>query len=129
MRVNETRLAPFLDRVRSDPEVLAAILFGSQARGEAASDSDMDLCIVLKGNKREPLELSQKRLDYLSAFELDIHVFQQLPIWIRARLLKEGKVLFVRDEDALYDLAYRTIQAWEDFRPHYRAYLDVVARG
>jgi len=38
-------------------------------------------------------------------------------------------VLFVRDEDALYDLAFRTIQAFEDFRPYYRTYLAEVARA
>jgi len=35
-------------RAESDPEVLALIPFGSQARGEAASASDVDVCMVLE---------------------------------------------------------------------------------
>ena len=45
------------------------------------------------------------------------------------RVLKEGKVLFARDEDALYAVAIRAARAFEGFRHRYRAYLDEVARG
>jgi hypothetical protein len=37
-------------------------------------------------------------------------------------------VVFVRDEDRLYELAIRTARAFEDFRPYYQRYLDAVAR-
>jgi hypothetical protein len=47
----------------------------------------------------------------------------------RQPVIKEGQVLFVRDEDALYEEAFRTIRAWELFRPRYEAYLVEVARG
>ena len=42
-------------------------------------------------------------------------------------MLGEGRVLFVRDEDGLYDLAIRTVRAFERFRPSYRMYLDEAA--
>jgi len=38
---------------------------------------------------------------------------------VRRRALKEGRVLFCRDEDTLYDLALGTAKAFEDFRPLY----------
>jgi hypothetical protein len=44
-------------------------------------------------------------------------------------VLKEGVVLFVRDEDELYALAARTARAFEAFRHIQRLYLDEVARG
>lgn len=44
-------------------------------------------------------------------------------------MLKEGRIEFVRDEDALYEVAYRTAQAYEDFKNIYHDYLDQVARG
>lgn len=40
-------LERLLDRAREDPAVLAVILFGSAARGEAAPASDVDVCLVL----------------------------------------------------------------------------------
>ena len=75
----------------------------------------------------ESTPLSRKRLEYLAQFDLDVQIFQALPLYIRSRILKEGKVLFVRDEDLLYDLAFRTAQAFKDFKPIYYRYLEQVA--
>jgi len=44
-------------------------------------------------------------------------------------VLKEGRVLFCRDEDALYEAAFVTIRAFEPFKRTYRAYLEEVAYG
>lgn len=51
----------------------------------------------------------------------------QLPLYIRVRVLKEGGILFVRDENQLYELAFRTAQAFEDFKHIYYGYLKEVA--
>ena len=115
-------------RADGDPDVLAVILFGSEARGDTAPGSDVDVCIVLESGTPSGLEASNKRLDYVAGSDLDVKIFQQLPLYIRSRVLKEGRVLFVRDEDRLYDLAIRTARAFEDFRPYYQRYLDAVAR-
>ncbi|MGY4707894.1 type VII toxin-antitoxin system MntA family adenylyltransferase antitoxin [Candidatus Bipolaricaulota sp. J31] len=118
-----------LERSRRDHRVLAVILFGSRARGESDPGSDVDVCLVLEPRAYDDLALSRVKLDYLKNFDLDVHVFQQLPLYIRRRVLKEGKVLFCRDEDKLYDLAFRIIQEFEDFKHIYRDYLEEVARG
>jgi uncharacterized protein len=60
--------------------------------------------------------VARKRLEYLSESDLDLAIFQQLPLRVRSRLLKEGVVLFTRDEDALYALACYTARAFEHFR-------------
>ncbi|MCD6540704.1 nucleotidyltransferase domain-containing protein [Candidatus Bipolaricaulota bacterium] len=122
-------LTALLARAEQDPEVLAVIRFGSRARGEDIPDSDIDICLVLEPRSYSDLELSKKKLDYLAEFDLDIHIYQQLPLYIRHRVLKEGKVLFCRDEDVLYDLAFRTIREYEDFKHIYREYLEEIARG
>jgi len=58
------KLKPILDELR---EALAAhygerlaklVLFGSQARGDADEDSDIDVLVVLRGEVDEPAELS-----------------------------------------------------------------------
>lgn len=83
-------LARLLARAERDPEVLAVLLFGSRARGEASADSDVDVCLVLAGERRSDLERARKRLDYLAETDLDVAVFQSLPLHIRSRVLKEG---------------------------------------
>lgn len=120
-------LEELLAQARGDPDVLAVVLYGSRARGDAGPRSDTDVCLVLRDAfPRE--ELPRKTLDYLG-FDLDLRVFQALPLPLRRRVLKEGKFLFVRDEGALYDLAIKTAKAWEDFRHIYLDYLEAVARG
>jgi hypothetical protein len=67
------------------------------------------------------------RMRYLKDADLDLRIFQQLPLYVRRRVLKEGVVLVCRDFDALYAMAYRTAQAFEDFKRIYRQYLEQVA--
>jgi predicted nucleotidyltransferase len=124
----EHRVHGLIAQGENDPDVLAILLFGSQARGNAGPESDVDVCIMLEAGVPSGLEVSRKRLDYLAGRDLDVKIFQQLPLYIRSRVLKEGQVLFARDEDRLYDLAFRTIRAFENFRPYYQRYLDAVAR-
>ena len=123
---------PALDRLvaraKDDPEVLAVLLFGSRARGTASPGSDFDVCLVLMDERRSDLAAARTRLQYLADLDLDLVLFHQLSLPMRSRVLKEGHVLFVRDEDALYALAARTARAFEGFRHIHRQYLDHVAR-
>ena len=122
----EEVIEELLTKARQDEDVLAVFLFGSVAREEQTDLSDIDLCLVLRP-KLTPFESTKsyrKRLDYLKDFTLDIQIFQHLPIYVRRRVLREGRILFVRDEALLYELAFRTAQAFEDFRPIYLSYLE-----
>jgi len=125
--VSHPAVAQLVARAQRDPDLLAVVLFGSRARGDASASSDVDVCLVLAPDRADEPDRTAKRLDYLGRFDLDVSVFQQLPLAIRSRVLKEGRILFVRDEDALYDVAIRTVRAWDRFRPIHRMYLDHVA--
>ena len=114
-----------------DRRLLAVILFGSLARAEAAAASDVDLCFVLDAAHTDADAVASVKLDYLKGTpdSFDIQVYQSLPLYVRKRVLAEGKVLYCRDEDALYELARQTIREFEDFRPLYQYYLDEVSRA
>lgn len=125
----DLQLAGFLQRAVGDPDILAVVLFGSVARGQATRGSDVDICLVMSPGEHDRRMFLHKRLEYASRCDFDVQVFQSLPLHVRIRILKEGKLLFVRDEQALYELAHRTVRAFENFKPHYRAYLDEVLRA
>jgi len=127
--IRESTTAALIDACKQDSAILAVMLFGSRARGEEHTASDTDICLVLNAGIRDPLELSKTKHAYLSMFDLDLNVFQQLPLYLRHRVLREGRVLFCRDEGRLYDLAYRTAQRFEDFRHIHESYLQEVAGG
>jgi hypothetical protein len=118
-----------IEKASADSDVLAVLLFGSRARGDSVPGSDADICLVLTNAGKERLEISQKKLEYLGLGDLDVQVFQQLPLYVRRRVLAEGRILHVKDIDGLYDLAFRTIREFEDFRHEYAEYLRVIARA
>lgn len=116
-----------LTKAKKDVDVVAVFLFGSRARGESAPGSDIDVCLILRPGNYSPMILNQKRLSYLKEGNADVHIFSQLPLYIRHRVLKEGKILLCQDEDLLYEIAFRTVQAFEDFRHLYYGYLEELA--
>ena len=102
------------------------VLFGSFPQ---EGFSDIDVCVILYPRKYENLYLSEKRLKLMEVlWNFDIQIFQQLPMYIRTRVLK-GKVIFCRDEKILYEVAIQTMKEFEDYRKIYDEYLQGVARG
>jgi uncharacterized protein len=72
----------FLRRLPGDYDVAQAILFGSRARGDHRTDSDLDLAVVLKGRRGDfidtKLDMAGVAFDVL--METGVLV-QPLPLW------------------------------------------------
>jgi len=118
--------AKIVAKARDDAEVIGVAVYGSVARKESSPMSDVDICIFLKPRRYQRAEMCSKRMEYLRAAgseKADVQLFQQLPLAVRSMVLKEGKLVFVRDERALYGLAFETIRDLEYFRVHYEEYL------
>ena len=45
---------------------------------------------------------------------------------MKVRVLGEGKTVFCKDEDLLYDLIFSTVRQFEYFKPRYLSYLEGV---
>ncbi|MFH0700871.1 MAG: nucleotidyltransferase domain-containing protein [Candidatus Woesearchaeota archaeon] len=129
MEIKDPILRQILNRAKKDPSVLAIALFGSYARQEK-NYRDIDICLFLVPGKYSQLQLSKQKLKYTPEEEkYDVQIFQQLPLYIQKRILKEGKIIYCQDENKLYDLYYRSIQDYELFRPYYEDYLKAVENG
>ncbi len=129
MKQLEKQVNRLLKTVEQDNEILAIFLFGSIARDNYYKGSDVDICLVMRPGFYTSLALSEKKLSYLNLFDMDIQIFQQLPLYIRIRVIKEGKILHCKDEDQLYEIAFRTIREFGDFEHVYRDYLKEVLSG
>ncbi len=113
---------------KKDKDVLAVAFFGSYARGEKYRD--IDICIFLQPKNYSDLELSKKKFKYASENEkYDLEVFQQLPLYIQIRVIKEAKMIHCKDQDAFYDLYFDTERQYEHFQPVYESYLEGVESG
>ncbi|MDH5459415.1 MAG: nucleotidyltransferase domain-containing protein [Candidatus Bathyarchaeia archaeon] len=124
-------LEKIVEKARKDKNVLAVIVFGSHARKESKPFSDVDLCIVLQPKKFDNLFMTNKRLEYLDLVpdKYDIQIFQQLPVFIRTRILRDGKLLLNKDYDTMFRVALNTIKEFDLFRKHYYYCIESVAYG
>ena len=111
--------------LQEDNKALAALLFGSLARNEP--HKDVDICIVLD-KKYDNLAMSKMRLncEVFAKKNIDVHIFQQLPLYVRQRVLNEGKIIVCKNEDLLYEIAFATIKEMNFYKKVYENYLVAV---
>ncbi|MBD3350671.1 MAG: hypothetical protein GF364_04205 [Candidatus Lokiarchaeota archaeon] len=104
-------------------EILAVILYGSYVKEEFYRD--IDIAIVIHPKDYDNLDKLDFLTDCMSEFPdlLDIHIFQDLPLYIKERVLNEGKILYNRDFDSLYDIYESTHKDYDLFIPHFKLYL------
>ena len=121
--VNMPDFSRLIEKARKDKEIRAVILYGSYARSE--DYRDIDICLITDENA----DVVKKPLDYMKEFDFDFHTYRELPLYIKVRVLEEGKILFARDEDELYDIAIETIRDFESFKSRYQEYLEGVIHG
>ena len=114
-----------LEKAKSDRDILAVAVYGSFARGE--KHRDIDICLIPYPGKPR----NRKELEYMKLLGdgYDVHMFQELPIYIRSRVIKEGRIILCKDDSILYDLYLDTIREYSLFEPHYQTYLHAVARN
>lgn len=96
------------------PEVKAIYLFGSYATGKQKPISDIDMCVIAERDipKSKKLEI----LSY-SGRKLEISLFYDLPISLKAKVFKEGIPLFSRNKRFLAEVKLYTMKEYLDFKP------------
>ena len=124
------KLKQLLKVLSQDPDVFAAFLFGSAARTSGKQYRDLDICLLFMPDswEKSPVNFFLNKLSYID-FGLDVHFFHTLPLYIRHRVVKEGKLLFTKNEDLLYEAAFDTLRKWEDLKPYYQEYLAEMLRS
>ena len=111
----------------SREEVLVAYLYGSIVKGYAVEGSDIDLGLVLRRQFEPdafyPARIAreiEKRLGMKQ--ELDVRILNDQSLRFVYQVLKEGKVVFCRDDEER--VAFETIitKRYLDFKPLYEEY-------
>jgi predicted nucleotidyltransferase len=117
------------DALRGRSEVRLAVLFGSQARGGARADSDVDVAVIAPGV--DPLSLAAELSRQLGQ-EVEIVSLEDPPITLVEAVLRDGVVVHesLHGEGATWRA--RTLATLETDRPWFarmrEAWLARVAR-
>ncbi|MEK6827019.1 MAG: hypothetical protein AABX99_00870, partial [Nanoarchaeota archaeon] len=72
--------------------------------------SDIDICIIGKLNENE-----KKKILRDSPEKFDISFFEELPIFIKVRVFKDGKELFVRNKNKIEEIKSNTLKEYREF--------------
>ena len=119
-----------LDSVLRDAGIKFALIFGSRARGDARPDSDLDLAVM--PSRHLPL-LERSRLAgevarLVGAPDVDVVVLPEATLELRAKVLREGKLVYSADEPARVAFQVRTFSEFFDFEPTLRMHQERLLR-
>jgi len=98
--VDEKRIAQVMKAI---PEVIAAYLFGSAARGETDQFSDVDVAVLLEDDlpKERRWDIEGRLLDQLFRIvgqdKADVVDLKTAPLWFQRVVITTGRVIYERD--------------------------------
>ena len=120
----EAKLAAALEGAGAN--VVAAYLFGSVARGEARTGSDIDVAVLYRADPPRTLEgipaTLETELTRAIGARIDLVVLNRAPIDLAHRVLRDGKLLLERDRTQRIAFEVRTRNRYWDLLPLLRRY-------
>lgn len=116
------------------PEVRAALLFGSRARGRARHDSDVDVAVLLDpslaptDSRARLVRLLDALHGELAADRVDLVILNDAPPALAFQVLKHGVVALERDRVDLHRFRVRTYSRHADYEPVERFFREVTRK-
>lgn len=121
---------PVLDLVRARlvgrPEILEAYCFGSYARGEAATHSDLDIAVYVDRDRLPPApygyaaDLITELMPGLGFMPIHLVVLNDAPPLLYHRVLRDGERLLSRDLAATTTREGRSLSRYCDYQQQLR---------
>ncbi len=119
--------------------VVLAYLFGSHARGQAWAHSDIDIAVLLAGDRDDEecfdirLEIIGGLMKILNTNDVDVLILNQAPPALAYAVLRDGILVFCRDHQTRIEYQLHTVNKYLDFKPilerHERAILEKARKG
>ncbi len=119
-----------IDLAQTNDAIELLWLYGSQAKGKAHKNSDIDLAVAFKVWEQDPLERRLRpellALDWLhqlnlSEGQLSVLDINQAPIPIAMSVLQSGELLLSKNRSRQFQEQQRIMSKWEiDYLYHYQ---------
>ncbi|MDI6791298.1 MAG: nucleotidyltransferase domain-containing protein [bacterium] len=116
----------------SDEEVLFAYLYGSYATETFYPGSDVDVAICLRPSTTQHYLEKETQLGgelqvQLHSDDIDLRILNVLPLLLKYRVLKEGILIFSRDEQARVDFDTEVMNDFLEMKPYFEEYDRMLA--
>lgn len=115
------------------PEVAAAYLFGSAAKGGMRKDSDVDVAILTVSGLSSDAEW-KLRLDLMGELssiarrEVDVVVLNRASLLLRYSVYRANATIFERDPAGARMFKVWSLSRWFDFEPQHTRYCRLAMR-
>ena len=122
-RTDETLAARLTEALEPRPEILEAYLFGSRARGDAHSRSDVDVAVYVDDARAAAgpfgyqADLTTHLMTALGTNAIDVVVLNRAPVLLYHRVLRDGVRLLSRDLRATTARAGYALSRYFDYLP------------
>jgi predicted nucleotidyltransferase len=119
----DERLARLARDWSQDPDLAAAYLFGSHARGQPHRASDVDIAVVLRADLsasarwRKRLELIDSAASILSRDDVDLVILEEVPSALGHRVLRDGRLVVDRDPHRRVQVVQNVLTRYLDEAP------------
>jgi predicted nucleotidyltransferase len=116
--------AGLVDYLVTQPEVVAAYLFGSLAEERATLHSDVDIAVLL-ADASDPLATGDCQLRLMGSLEpfidrdVDVVILNTAPPILQHQVLRNGRLLYERDRQTRVEFEVRAGQTYADLKPMY----------
>ncbi|MCR6624582.1 MAG: DNA polymerase subunit beta [archaeon YNP-LCB-003-016] len=101
--------------------VLAVLLFGSKV-SDVSLARDTDICIVAPDSK-DKVSLLLEVFSKIYKAGYDVWLFEELPLYMKAEVIKNHKILGCKDIYRLYDYFAKIMRIWSDQEIRIRTYV------
>jgi len=121
--ITETQLGLLSETLKKYPDVQFAYLFGSQASGNVTPISDVDVAVYLDDHLASTeqfklqLHLVGVLCQALQRNDVELAILNGADIVLRYQVLKNGKLIFCRDQTAKNEFFVRTMSEYLDAEP------------
>jgi hypothetical protein len=110
--------------LQKDKDILFAYLYGSYAAGNTHIESDIDIAVYLK--EKDTTFYLKKDNEFLSNNRFDIRILNVMPLVLKFKVLKEGKLLFSNDEQKRIDFETEVIDRYFELKPYIDEYYELL---
>jgi len=120
------------DVIVKDEKVLFVYVYGSYARDSIDFESDVDIAVYLKSSdvkeyiKKEE-ELTIELVTRIHMDRIDVRILNVLPLLLQYNMLKDGILIFVRDDRERVDFETKIMNRFFELKPYIDEYQQMLS--
>jgi predicted nucleotidyltransferase len=112
---DNTALTLLIEKIKAIPDVLAIVVFGSYAVGNTKEMSDIDIAVIVAKADRH----IEADIGSMYSPKFDVVLFHRLPLHIQYEVLKNGNVIFCRNEEHFLEITRNVLREYLEMSDMY----------